>query len=159
MNKTLLTLLGLLTLGTFAFSSEKDVKRENKKYILNKIENERIFNRDEYKDYEIAYYINKDRKCRTCIYDFDQNGKKDAWVYFKYPGDEYQDASVVFVDENEDDHVFVYVASNRYSQSCLETKKPYREYLADLNPDLREMPLKPIKGIALKPIKPITKTF
>jgi hypothetical protein len=151
MKKTLLTLLGIATFGVSVFSQKIDINKENKKYILSKINNEKIFNRAENKDYEIGHSINQDKKCRISMYDLDKNGKMDVWVYFKFPGNEYQDASVVFVDENEDNRVIVYIASNKYSQSRLETKQTYREYLEKLNPSL--------KNILLRLLKPIFKNY
>jgi len=156
MKKTLLTLLGTLFFGNFALS-QIDVDSINKKYILNKINNERKFNMNENDPYCVDFKLYKDRNCIIEDYDLDFNGKVDLKARYRFSANGYQNALVVFVDENEDFvPELVYLNTNNKSFGTLNDPMTYEQYLDYLslvkNTELgrERIKLKPLKIIQPK---------
>lgn len=152
MKKTLLTVLGILGFSALAFSQANpdSINKENKRYILNKISKERKFNMNENDNYCVGFKAYKDKDCIIGSYDLDWNGKVDLKARFRVSENGYQNALIVFVDENEDAiPEEIYISTNKKSVGILNNPMSYDDYLRYLNFT---------KGkdiVMLKPLKPI----
>jgi len=159
MKKTLLTLLGIAALSGIGLSQVDldSLNRANKKQILNNISSMRTFNMNLYDPYCVDMKAYKNKKCIISRYDTDENGVADILARFKFPGNGYQNALLVMVDENEDNNIKVYLSTNKRSVGFLNRDMPYEEYLeylnliknSELGRDIRSL-------IPLRQLKPIT---